>query len=113
MANHYGTYLTVQVGRYYSEQRHWFHSSSDRAACVVEVGSSEDVSLVLQSVGASRTPFAIRSGGHTSNAGFSSTPGVHISLRRFDQVELSDDRKVATLGFGQVGSEMGGLTGRG
>ncbi len=57
---------------------------------------------MLQAVGASRTPFAVYSGGHASNPGFSSTTGVHISLRRLNQVELSKDGKIATLGFGQV-----------
>lgn len=70
---------------------------------MVEVGSPEDVSQVLQIVGASRTPFAVFSGGHTSNPGFSSTRGVHVSLRRLNQVELSPDSKVVALGFGQVG----------
>ena len=73
---------------------------------MVEVGSPEDVSQVLQIVGASRTPFAVFSGGHTSNPGFSSTRGVHISLRRFNQVELSPDGRVVTLGFGQVGGDL-------
>lgn len=73
---------------------------------MVEVGSPEDVSQVLQIVGASRTPFAVFSGGHTSNPGFSSTRGVHISLRRFNQVELSPDGRVVTLGFGQVGRDL-------
>ena len=69
---------------------------------MVEVGSPEDVSLVLKTVGMSRTPFAVLSGGHASNPGFSSTKGVHISLKRFDQVELSADKKIATIGFGLV-----------
>ena len=73
---------------------------------MVEVGSPEDVSQVLQIVGASRTPFAVSSGGHTANPGFSSTSGVHISLLRFNQVELSPDGRVVTLGFGQVGRDL-------
>lgn len=41
------------------------------------------------------------SGGHSSNPGFSSTLGVHITLKRLNQVDLSEDKKVVTLGFGQ------------
>lgn len=92
----------IQPLRYKDASHHWFLSSDDKAACVVEVGSQEDVSLVLQIVGACRTPFAVYSGGHASNPGFSSTKGVHISLGRFNQVELSDDKSIVTLGFGQV-----------
>ncbi|KAH6839507.1 hypothetical protein B0I37DRAFT_408919 [Chaetomium sp. MPI-CAGE-AT-0009] len=81
--------------------QHWFLSSNGDAACAVEVGSVEDVSLVLQIVAATRTPFAVYSGGHASNQGFSSTAGVHITLKRLNQVHLSEDRKIVTLGFGQ------------
>lgn len=42
------------------------------------------------------------SGGHASNPGFSSTTGVLISLKRFDKVTLSADRRTAEIGFGQV-----------
>ncbi|AEO57295.1 hypothetical protein MYCTH_2126295 [Thermothelomyces thermophilus ATCC 42464] len=81
---------------------HWFDSSTEIPACVAEVGSVEDVSLVLQIVGASRTPFAVYSGGHASNVGFSSTKGVHITLRRFNQTQLSEDKTTVTIGFGQT-----------
>ncbi|KAJ4287031.1 hypothetical protein N0V88_007795 [Collariella sp. IMI 366227] len=69
--------------------------------CVVEVGSQEDVSLVLQAVAKSQTPFAIYSAGHASNPGFSSTTGIHISLKRFNQVKLSEDKTTVEVGFGQ------------
>jgi hypothetical protein len=88
--------------RYTDTTTHWFLSSNDKAACVVEAGSAEDVSLALQTIAASRTPFAVYSGGHASNPGFSSTKGVHISLGRLNQVALSPDKSIVTLGFGQV-----------
>jgi FAD/FMN-containing dehydrogenase len=69
---------------------------------VVEVGSAQDVSIVLKAVGLSRMPFAVMSGGHASNPGFSSTPGVHISLSRLNQVVLSTDKKTVEIGFGRV-----------
>lgn len=87
--------------RYTDATTHWFLSSNDKAACVVEAGSAEDVSLALQTIAASRTPFAVYSGGHASNPGFSSTEGVHISLGRLNQVALSPDKSIVTLGFGQ------------
>ncbi|KAH6627469.1 hypothetical protein F5144DRAFT_621651 [Chaetomium tenue] len=91
----------IQFLRYTTATQHWFRSSNGDAACVVEVGSVEDVSLVLEIVGASSTPFAVYSGGHSSNPGFSSTTGVHITLKRLNQVDLSEDKKIVTLGFGQ------------
>ena len=56
---------------------------------------------MLQIVGKTKTPFAVYSGGHSSNPGFSSTDGVHITLKRLNQVELSEDKSIVTLGFGQ------------
>ncbi|KAK3301730.1 uncharacterized protein B0T15DRAFT_423539 [Chaetomium strumarium] len=95
-----------QLAKYNDNIEHWFLTSTDKPACVVEVGSPEDVSLVLRLVGASRTPFAVYSGGHASNPGFSSTPGVHISLKRFNQTELSPDGKTVTIGFGLAWTDV-------
>lgn len=55
-------------------------SSTQRSECVVEVGSNEDAAIVMKLVGETRTPFAIKSGGHASNQGFSSTEGVLVSI---------------------------------
>jgi hypothetical protein len=41
-------------------------------------------------------------GGHASNPGFSSTKGVHISLKRLNQLTLSPDHSTVEIGFGQV-----------
>ncbi|KAL2130285.1 hypothetical protein VTI74DRAFT_6679 [Chaetomium olivicolor] len=88
-----GVVYPINLARYNEDTRHWFLSSNDKPACVVEAGSQEDISLVLRIVGESRTPFAVYSAGHASNPGFSSTTGVHISLTGFTQVKLSEDKK--------------------
>jgi FAD/FMN-containing dehydrogenase len=36
-------------------------------------------------------PFAVKGGGHTTNPGFSSTPGVHISMTRFNKIVIRKD----------------------
>lgn len=56
----------------------------------------------MQIIGCSRTPFAIMSGGHASNPGFSSTTGVHISLKRFNQLAFSADNSTVEVGTGWV-----------
>lgn len=81
---------------------HWMSSSSQTPMCVVEVASPQDVSNVVKIMGSTRTPFSIKSGGHSSNPGFSSTPGVFISLRRINQVNLSADKKTVEIGLGNV-----------
>ncbi|KAB2576489.1 FAD linked oxidase [Lasiodiplodia theobromae] len=83
-----------------SDIHHWYISSSQTPSCVFEPGSAEDLATAVQIIGSARTPFAVRSGGHASNPGFSSTTGVHISLNRLDQVVLSDDNSTVTIGTG-------------
>lgn len=92
----------VQTLTYTDAIKHWFLSSTDTPACVVKVASAEDVSWTLRVVAASRTPFAVYSGGHASNPGFSSTKGVHISLDNLNHMQLSADKTTITLGFGAV-----------
>ena len=100
------------------DAHHWFQSSSEQSACIVQVGAPEDVAAVLRIVARTRTPFAVMSGGHASNPGFSSTRAVHVSLRRLDQVVLkapltligdedgphggNEELPVVEVGFGTV-----------
>jgi len=88
--------------QYISDVFHYFASSAQSSTCVVEVASPQDVSNVLKIVGSTRTPFAVKSGGHSSNQGFSSTTGVHISLVKLNQIILSADKKTVEIGLGNV-----------
>ena len=47
-----------------------------------------------------RVPFAVKSGGHSSNPGFSSTPGIQIAMSRMNQVILSEDKSIVAVGAG-------------
>ncbi|KAI0260020.1 FAD-binding domain-containing protein [Gloeopeniophorella convolvens] len=104
---------------------HNFVTSSQASACSVEPGSVEDVSTILRIIGATRSPFAVKSGGHTANPGFSSTDGIHISMARFKDITLDHARgtvdvgsgvtwdevydKLESTGFGVVGGRMPGV----
>lgn len=59
---------------------------------------SQQIGIIAQS----KTPFALKSGGHASNPGQSSTTGVHFSFARMKQVILSDDKSTVELGMGLV-----------
>ncbi|KAF8267725.1 FAD-binding domain-containing protein [Lactarius quietus] len=83
---------------YVSDNEHWYASSSQESACSVEPGSAQDVSLILQILGKSRTPFGVKSGGHAVNHNFSSTHGVQISLARFDTFEVDSEAQTVDLG---------------
>jgi len=60
--------------------------------CAVYPANAQEVSTIMKIVGSTRTPFAIKSGGHASNPGWSSTTGVQISLANIKQVTLSADK---------------------
>ncbi|KAL9084038.1 MAG: hypothetical protein Q9159_005460 [Coniocarpon cinnabarinum] len=87
---------------YTQDIHHWSDTSTQTPVCVLEAGSANDVAVAIKIIGATKTPFAVKSGGHASNPGFSSTTGVHIVLNRLSQVNLSHDRTVVELGMGQT-----------
>ncbi|KAH9167831.1 FAD-binding domain-containing protein [Lactarius sanguifluus] len=86
--------------QYVSDITHTYASSSEVSACSVEPGSAGDVSKILRIIGSTRTPFAVKNGGHASNPGFSSTRGVQISLARFDKVTVNSTARTVELGAG-------------
>ncbi|KAJ7044644.1 FAD-binding domain-containing protein [Mycena alexandri] len=79
---------------------HWLLSSIQQPQCVVEPSSAQDIAAILKTVNATKTPFAVKGGGHTSNVGFSSTTGVHISLAQFNYTRLDVSAKTVAIGGG-------------
>ncbi|KAH9033400.1 FAD dependent oxidoreductase [Lactarius pseudohatsudake] len=86
--------------QYNTDNEHVVISSSQVSACSVELGSAADASVILRILGTTRTPFAVKGGGHTFNPGFSSTSGVQISMTRFNSVELNHDTGTVDAGSG-------------
>ncbi|KAI9439710.1 FAD-binding domain-containing protein [Lactarius indigo] len=86
--------------QYISDITHAYASSSDVSTCSVEPGSVDDVSKILRIIGSTRTPFAVKGGGHANNPGFSSTRGVQISLVRFDKITINSTGRTVELGAG-------------
>ncbi|KAF4539443.1 FAD linked oxidase [Lasiodiplodia theobromae] len=85
---------------------HWYLSSSQIPECVFEPGSVDDLATAMEIISSTRSPFAVKSGGHASNPGFSSTPGVHISLKRMDQIVLSEDNSTVEIGMGLTWADV-------
>lgn len=56
----------------------------------------------MKHIAEQKAPWAVKSGGHASNPGFSSTTGVHISLKLLDRTILSADKSTVEIGFGRV-----------
>lgn len=70
--------------------------------CIVTPYSKGDISLILKTVNFFKLQFAIRSGGHSPNPGWSSInePGILVDLQKLNEITLSADKKVVRLGPG-------------
>jgi hypothetical protein len=60
----------------------------------------------LLELGSSRTPFAIKCSGHSANPGFSSTPGVQISMSRFRDIVLNEEEGTVEIGAGLTWTDV-------
>ncbi|KAJ7778986.1 FAD dependent oxidoreductase [Mycena metata] len=93
-------------GNYDANNAHWVASSTQDAACTVEPATAADVSAIIKLLGKTRTPFAVKSGGHATNPGYSSTPGVQISLTRFNAIKYDKNKETVVLGAGLIWDDV-------
>ena len=87
----------------YAKNHYWDAANADLTpACVVFPTSAEEVSYVVQVLLDFPTvPFAVKSGGHNSNVGFSSVDwGVLVSFSQLNSTTLSSDQTTAEVGPG-------------
>ncbi|KAF8260168.1 FAD-binding domain-containing protein [Lactarius quietus] len=88
------------------DTKHWVSSSSLISACSVRPGTVEDLSSIVRELGFTRTPFAIKCAGHTTNPGFSSTSGVQISMASFRDIVLNEEEGTVEIGAGLTWPEV-------
>jgi FAD/FMN-containing dehydrogenase len=83
-------------------QDSWSQTAWLSPTCVILPDTREDVSIAIKAVRFFSSRFSVRSGGHSPNPGHSTlnTPGILIDLHRLNQISISNDRKIATLGPG-------------
>ena len=60
----------------------------------------------MKIIGTNRVPFAIKSGGHTLNPGFSSTPGVHIAMKRCNKTIYHPNNQTVDVGPGLIWDDV-------
>lgn len=77
-------------------------SSTQTPVCVFQPSVPADLSNAMKLIGQSGVPFAVSSGRHASNQGFSSTTGVQIDLSNFSNVTLSSDKSYVDVGAGNL-----------
>ncbi|KAK7038740.1 hypothetical protein VNI00_010625 [Paramarasmius palmivorus] len=93
---------------YIADNEHYYGSSSETSTCSVEPESAADVGTILQVVGSgdTKSPFAIKCGGHANGLGFSSTTGVQISLSRLNEVNYDAASSTVKIGAGLAWDEV-------
>ncbi|KAF9022273.1 FAD dependent oxidoreductase [Hymenopellis radicata] len=85
---------------------HWSAAAILPAVCSVEPGTAKDVGIILGILGATKTSFAVKGGGHSQNPGYSGTKGVQISMSRFTDVIYDASTQTAAVGTGNIWDDV-------
>lgn len=88
---------------FYNDANHYWSNrqAETRPVCFVRPLSTRDVSKAMKILTESRSPFAVKGGGHTAFAGGSNIDGgVTIDLLHLNTVTVSPDRKTVSVGSG-------------
>nr|GAT56738.1 NAD(P)-binding protein [Mycena chlorophos] len=85
---------------------HFALSAEQNSTCSVEPATTEDLGTILSIVGKTRTPFAVKGGGHNLNPGFSSTAGVEISMTRFNKLVFVAASQTVEVGSGLIWDDV-------
>ena len=60
----------------------------------------------MKAIRQTRVPFAVKSGGHSMNPGFSSTKGILISMHPFDTVIFHANNQTVDVGSGLIWDDV-------
>ncbi|KAJ7621508.1 FAD-binding domain-containing protein [Mycena polygramma] len=91
---------------YVDDNAHFAVSAAKNSTCSVEPGTAADIGSIVKILASTRTPFAIKGGGHNLNPGFSSTSGVQLSMARFNQVIFHAESQTVDIGSGLVWDQV-------
>ncbi|KAH6701360.1 hypothetical protein BKA61DRAFT_561607 [Leptodontidium sp. MPI-SDFR-AT-0119] len=80
----------------------WSETCYSYPSCIIQPRDANDVSTSMKIITYFHVKFAVRSGGHSPNPGWSSigSEGILLDLQRLNSISLSSDAKVASLGPG-------------
>ncbi|KAK6204021.1 hypothetical protein LQW54_008594 [Pestalotiopsis sp. IQ-011] len=79
----------------------WSQACVFQPYCIVQPATTDDVSKILKIIKYYGIKFSVRSGGHSPNPGWSNTQGGFlVDLQKLNQVALSTDGAVASVGPG-------------
>jgi FAD/FMN-containing dehydrogenase len=102
--------LAITNSDYIDGKSHYYSATNSdlTPACVVFPTTAEEVSYVISSLlQYPSVPFAVKSGGHNANVGFSSVDwGVLIYFSKLASITLSFDQTSAVVGSGARWAEV-------
>ncbi|KAI8963317.1 FAD-binding domain-containing protein [Daldinia sp. FL1419] len=86
----------------------WSKACVAEPYCIIQPETAQDVSEAIKTISHYGVKFAIRSGGHSPNPGWSSVGqgGILLDLQRLNQISLSCDKQVASVGPGARWGEV-------
>ncbi|KAI1776756.1 FAD-binding domain-containing protein [Hypoxylon cercidicola] len=88
----------------------WSQSCIAQPYCIAQPTDASGVAQVVKIIKYFGVEFALRSGGHSPNPGWSSTErGILVDLQKINRVTLSDDKKVASVGPGARWGEVSSI----
>ncbi|EDN03018.1 FAD binding domain-containing protein [Histoplasma capsulatum] len=88
---------------YAQDQKEYWSADCGRLkpSCILEPESPEELSLIVRTLGENNETFAIKSGGHNPNRGFSSVDGGPlISLKGFNEITYDESSGLVRVGAG-------------
>ncbi|KAI5303757.1 hypothetical protein KEM56_007219 [Ascosphaera pollenicola] len=75
--------------------------------CVFAPTENAEISATVLLSRLSGCPFSVRGGGHSPSKGFSNSPGgISIWMKEFNDVNLSEDKKIVSVGAGLTWGEV-------
>ncbi|KAJ5816164.1 CAZyme family AA7 [Penicillium robsamsonii] len=80
----------------------WSESCVAEPHCIIQPEEAQDISTSVKVINFFQVKFAVRSGGHSPNPGWSSVggQGILLDLSRLNSVSLSTDGQIASVGPG-------------
>lgn len=87
---------------YTSNQLRYLASTTQTPGCLFLPTQPNEIANALTLIGQKRIAFAVSSGRHASNKGFSTTQGIQIDMKGFQQVKLSSDKSYVDIGSGNI-----------
>ncbi|KIJ54876.1 hypothetical protein M422DRAFT_153476 [Sphaerobolus stellatus SS14] len=100
------TLIVIASTQYVSDNEHWAGSSSQPSGCSVEPSTPGDAATIFGIIQKTRATWAVKSGGHAYNPGFSSTDGVLIALSRFNEIDYHPASSTVKVGAGNLWDDV-------